>query len=197
MATVSYRPADEADVIALAELFNASYRADGIPQVLDARELAEELSSERTSLATDTRVAVDSGAAVGVAYTVYIPSETVHERCFVFGTVAPDRRGEGIGRDLMTWAIDHASGLLRSTERDLPRRIVVDAYEQRTRISGCSRASASGRCAGSRSCAARSATSLRRSRSTACRSSPGRTIGTRSCAPCATPPSPITGERLR
>ena len=132
MATVTYRPAGEADVPALAELFNASNRADGIPEVLDATELAEELSGERTSMATDTWVAIDGGVPVGVVYTVYLPSETVHERCIVHGTVTPEHRGRGIGRELMAWAIEHGSELLESSGRDLPRRIVVDAHEQRT-----------------------------------------------------------------
>ena len=131
MSTVSYRAIVEADLPALTELFNASNRADGIPQVLEIAELAEELSGERTSISTDTRVAVDGDDPVGVAYTVYIPSETVHERCFVQGTVAPDRRGEGIGRELMAWAITHGSDLLRSSGRDLPKRMQVEAYEQR------------------------------------------------------------------
>ncbi len=132
MATVTYRPAGEADVPALAELFNASNRGDGIPEVLDATELAEELSGERTSMATDTWVAIDGGVPVGVVYTVYLPSETVHERCIVHGTVTPEHRGMGIGRELMGWAIDHGSELLESSGRNLPRRIVVSAHEERT-----------------------------------------------------------------
>ena len=130
VATISYRPAVEADLPALAALFNDSNQADGIAQVVEVGELGEELSGERTSMATDTRVAVAGDAVVGVAYTIYLPSETVHERCVVEGTVGPAHRGRGIGRALMTWAIEHGSELLQSSGRELPKRIHVGAYEQ-------------------------------------------------------------------
>ena len=89
----------------------------GIPSAL---ELAEELSGERTSMATDTWVAIDGGVQVGVVYTAYLPSETVHERCIVHGTVTPEHRGMGIGRELMAWATDHGSELLESSGGEPP-----------------------------------------------------------------------------
>ena len=131
MTTISYRPAEEADLPAIAELFNAGNRADGIAQVVEAGELAEELSTERTAMATDTMVAVAGDAVVGMVFTAYLPSETVHERCFIGGAVAPTHRGQGIGRELMEWAVGHATELLRSSERDLPKRIHVETEEQR------------------------------------------------------------------
>jgi mycothiol synthase len=128
--SVSYRPAVDADLSAVVALINASNRADGVAELLERSELAGEWSGDRTAMATDTWLAVDGDSCVGVAYTVHLPSETVHERCIIHGTVAPDRRGQGIGRALMTWAIDHATELLRSSGRDLPRRIQVEADDQ-------------------------------------------------------------------
>jgi mycothiol synthase len=128
---VTYRPAEEADLPAIAELFNAANRADGVTQVVDPTELAEELASERTSMATDTLVATAGDAVVGFVFTAYLPSETVHERCFIGGSVAPAHRGQGIGRALMEWAVPHATELLEASDRDLPRRIHVETEEQR------------------------------------------------------------------
>ena len=151
-----YRAADEADVTALAELFNDSNRADGVPEVVAASELGEELSGGRTALSSDSRVAVAGGRIVGVVFTVHLPSEVVHERCIIRGTVAPAHRGQGIGQALMQWATEHGSETLRTSHSDLPKRLVVDAHERRDGgPDGCSPGSASSRGGGSRSCCGR------------------------------------------
>ena len=75
--------------------------------------------------------------------TAYLPSETVHERCFVDGTVAPAHRGQGIGRELMAWAVDHGSELLGSSGRDLPTAHRRRPTSSAPPTSDCSPASAS------------------------------------------------------
>ena len=91
LMSVWYRPAVDADLWAVVALINASNRADGVAELLERSELAGEWSGDRTAMATDTWLAVDGDSCVGVAYTVHLPSETVHERCIIHGTVAPDR----------------------------------------------------------------------------------------------------------
>ena len=104
-----------------------SHLADGVPEVTTVEELAEELDDEHVVLATDTRVAVAQGVVVGASYTYHLPSEVREERCYVFGWVDPVHRGLGVGSMLLEWGLARAAEQLRSTRRDLPLRLRVNA----------------------------------------------------------------------
>jgi ribosomal protein S18 acetylase RimI-like enzyme len=62
-----------------------------------------------------------SSKIVGLAYTIFLPSETKEERCYIFGGVLPEFRQSGIGTALMSWAIKHGEQLLHSTGRTIPK----------------------------------------------------------------------------
>lgn len=130
MSEMELRPAVRADFDALVALRQRANDHDAVPQTVTLDDLVEELDDTQTVLATDTRVAVLADAIVGYAYTYHLPSEAALERCYVFGTVDPVARGRGVGRALLAWGVERGREQLRSTGRDLPRFLRVDAYEQ-------------------------------------------------------------------
>lgn len=123
------RPVTTDDMEPLWALTSRSYRHDGVPQTFTLDDLHDELDDTQTVLATDTRLALLDGEPAGYAYTLHLPSATAFERCYVFGVVDPAWRGRGVGRALLGWGVERATEQLRSTGRDLPRYLRVDAYD--------------------------------------------------------------------
>lgn len=126
MREVHYRMGEPTDLPALCALLNAGNRADGIPEVVSEQELAESIS-DFGDISSDIRLAVVGDELVGGVRTLYIPSDELWERCYLFGVVLPAYRGQGIGRELMRWAIDRGTEQLRSSQNDLPKYLRVDA----------------------------------------------------------------------
>lgn len=126
MSPPELRPLTFDDLPDVAALHQRSQRADGIPQVLLLEELEEELDDEHVVLLTDTRAALLDGRLVGYAYTYHLPSEVREERCYVFGTVDPEARRQGVGTALMRWGLERGAEQLRSSGRDLPRYLRTD-----------------------------------------------------------------------
>ena len=117
----SLRHATSADLLSLAELLTNVFTHDKIPIVQTAKELEEEFSGDNCRLDHDVMVVEVSSKIVGLAYTIYLPSETKEERCYIFGGVLPEFRQSGIGTALMSWAVKHGEQLLRSTGRTIPK----------------------------------------------------------------------------
>ena len=126
----SLRHATSADLLSLAELLTNVFTHDQVPIVQTAKELEEEFSGDNCRLDHDVMVVEVSSKIVGLAYTIYLPSETKEERCYIFGGVLPQFRGRGFGSMLMDWATKHAEDLLNSTGRTLPKFIRADVSQQ-------------------------------------------------------------------
>ena len=129
MDGVSLRPASATDLPAICALVNRSEAHDGVPRLLTLDELTEELDGVHIRFDDDVRVAEADGELVGHIFARYLPSEVREERCYLRGTVDPTFRGRGVGRALVMWGVDRATRLLRSSGRDLPQFIRVDAYD--------------------------------------------------------------------
>ena len=91
-----------------------------------AKELEEEFSGDNCRLDHDVMVVDVSSKIVGLAYTIFLPSETKEERCYIFGTTKPEFRGNGVGTAVMQWASEHGESLLRSTNRTIPKYLRSD-----------------------------------------------------------------------
>lgn len=124
------RPGISADLADLCAVINRAHHADGIPQIVAVDEFAEELEADEVDLSDDMRVATAGEAVVGYIHTLLIPSDVVHVRCYVFGDVDPDWRGQGIGTQLMTWGIARAKEQLVATGTQLPTRLRAQTGEE-------------------------------------------------------------------
>ena len=128
MPELTFRMAERADVPAICALTNAANRADGTPQVVSVDELLEEFD-DAGDLTTDVQLALLGDELVGYVRALNFPSDELWERCYLIGTVHPDHRGQGIGRTLMTWAIERGTALLRSSDNALPKYLRAELHE--------------------------------------------------------------------
>jgi mycothiol synthase len=126
---IELRPARVDDIAAVAELVRRAEAHDGVPRVLVAEELAQDLRAPHLELDADTRVAVRHGALVGFAYVWNPPAQHRLERAELVGEVAPDHRATGIGRALLGWSISRAQERFTGRAHDLARFIRVNAYD--------------------------------------------------------------------
>lgn len=129
---VAWRPAVLDDAPALTELFNASKRADGMPdEVRSLEEIEHELADPGVRIETDTRVGVGADGRLLAWGSVWrrLTASTL-ARAVVFGEVHPDARRRGVGQALLAWQLGRAAERL-ATELDpaLPRRIDLFAAD--------------------------------------------------------------------
>lgn len=131
MDTIELVPAAIDDTERITQLINASEAFDGVPRVLDADELREELEAPNVDLSRDSRLAMtNSGELVGWVLVDHTPASDAQERVFLGGTVLPAHRGHGVGRTLMDWAVPIARARLEAIDTEQSKYIRVYAYEQ-------------------------------------------------------------------
>ncbi|WFE49576.1 GNAT family N-acetyltransferase [Micromonospora sp. WMMD1155] len=111
MTDVIYREAVRADLPAVIALL----ADDVLGKARDFTEVDEKYEKAFADITADPRnqliVAEQDGEMVGCLQITYIPGLGRHgsERSLIESVrVRSDRRGQGLGRDLMTWAIDQA-----------------------------------------------------------------------------------------
>ncbi|WP_433553282.1 N-acetyltransferase family protein [Micromonospora zamorensis] len=111
MTDVTYREAVRADLPAVIALL----ADDVLGKARDFTEVDEAYEKAFADISADPRnqliVAEQDAELVGCLQITYIPGLGRHgaERSLIESVrVRSDRRGQGLGRDLMTWAIDHA-----------------------------------------------------------------------------------------
>ena len=120
------RQASHFELPEIAALLSEGLSFDGLVFVQSAEELEEEFGGPYCFLDHDVIVAEHDSHIIGVGYTIFLPSETKEERCYIFGTTKPAYRGNGVGTAVMQWATEHGELLLRSTNRNIPKYLRTD-----------------------------------------------------------------------
>ncbi|MEU2200027.1 GNAT family N-acetyltransferase [Isoptericola sp. NPDC019482] len=121
---LTWRPATRDDAGALLHLRNTVAEADGEPYRESLDELLEILDAPWHRFDTDSVLGLDAaGVLRAYGYVETMPGDTARVRAFLWGAVHPDRRGEGIGREVFAWQEARARQLLAATGADLPGRI--------------------------------------------------------------------------
>ena len=78
------RQATHSDLPEIAALLSEGLSFDGLVFVQTAEDLAEEFDGTYCDLDQDVIVAVHESIIIGVGYTIFLPSETKEERCYIF-----------------------------------------------------------------------------------------------------------------
>ncbi|SDR70872.1 GNAT family N-acetyltransferase [Agrococcus carbonis] len=119
-----WRPATVDDAPQLTVLTNTMAEADGAPFRETEEETREELGAEWRDLEHDSLLGFEAdGRLVASALVATFPGDTSTVRAFAFGGVHPDRRGEGIGREVLAWQLARARQILAASGKELPGRI--------------------------------------------------------------------------
>lgn len=148
---LTWRPATREDAPTWLALRNLIARADAEPYVETLEEIEEIFEGAWRDLAADsllgfstdpadpadpstgtdpaTGSAQREGALVAWAQVESPPGDVTTVRAFCWGGVHPDRRGEGIGRELLAWETGRARQMLAASGKDVPARIGVFAED--------------------------------------------------------------------
>lgn len=127
---LSWRPATRADAPAWLALRNHIARADAEPYAETLDEIEELFDGTWRDLSADSLLGFstrpeDDGALVAWAQVESPPGDVTEVRAFCWGGVHPQRRGEGIGRELLAWETGRARQLLAASGKEVPARIGV------------------------------------------------------------------------
>lgn len=128
-AELTWRALTRADIPALADLLADSERVDVTREHYDRLELAEEFAEESLDLARDTVGVQDDDRLVGMGM---LRRRGLVHGSFVlelWGTVHPERRGEGIGRGILAVQLHRAAALHADQQPAVPTRVVVRPYD--------------------------------------------------------------------
>ncbi|MFD6177076.1 MULTISPECIES: GNAT family N-acetyltransferase [unclassified Isoptericola] len=121
---LTWRPATTADAPALLELRNTIAAADHEPYRETLAEVVETLEAPWRDLAADTVLGLDAAGALRAYGSVEsMPGDTLLVRAFLWGGVHPERRGEGIGREVLAWQVARARQVLAASGKEAPARI--------------------------------------------------------------------------
>jgi GNAT superfamily N-acetyltransferase len=108
MTDLQTRPYQTSDAAAVADLINTISRAGGWQTGYVAAEIEDAVHDEVRDPAADTRIITDAEGRLVAAALVPLPPEG-GDRVELIGGVHPDRRGEGIGRELLAWQLERAA----------------------------------------------------------------------------------------
>ncbi|ACQ80176.1 GCN5-related protein N-acetyltransferase [Beutenbergia cavernae DSM 12333] len=127
---LSWRPATAADAADLLALRNAVAVADDAPYRETEAEVADLFAASWRDFSTDSLLGYDE-ANVLRAYALADtrPGDTGTVRAFLWGAVHPERRGEGIGREVLAWLVGRGRQLLAASGKDVPARLVTYAED--------------------------------------------------------------------
>ncbi|MEE1738774.1 GNAT family N-acetyltransferase [Streptomyces sp. BE147] len=130
---LTWRPATPGDIGLILDLAHAAGRIDHPRSLVTRDELEAEFSSEVFDPERDAVIAVDAtGRAVAFGSATAPAAQEPIVRVELAGTVAPDRRGEGIGTALLAW--QEARGLqhLAASDATLPGWLAAGAQDHAT-----------------------------------------------------------------
>lgn len=130
---LSWRAATLDDAQLVTDFNNTIAEAGDFPFRETVDEVRDELAAPWVDLSTQSMLGFDADErlrAAGMVTTT--PGDTTTVRAFVFGGVHPQRRGEGIGRELLAWQIGRARQLLATSGKELPARIAAYAEDTDT-----------------------------------------------------------------
>ncbi|MFD1718716.1 GNAT family N-acetyltransferase [Georgenia deserti] len=121
---VTWRAATAADVETVLALYRAAGAVDHPYFVVPRHEVTGKFSSSTVDPARDTMMAITpSGDVVAAGSATLGAGRATEVQTFIAGTVHPNWRGRGLGRELARWQVDRARQQLAGVDSDLPGSI--------------------------------------------------------------------------
>lgn len=108
------------DVAAVYELTRRWETHWEVPVAISEAEIGDEFDHPHLIPDLDTRGVWVDGRLAAFGAVFHTPSGERQERVFLVGRVAPDMRGNGIGRSLLAWQIERATEKLRMCDPAIP-----------------------------------------------------------------------------
>lgn len=126
-----WRRANLADVEQITRAQKAMDAVDHPDWTTPASDIEDELGLEHVDLATDSAVGCDAAGRV-VAWGLVEASPTAHDRhqARLHGGVVPQRRGQGIGSDLLAWQVARGREQVAALEPALPGWVRTSVEER-------------------------------------------------------------------
>ncbi|MCI0159123.1 GNAT family N-acetyltransferase [Leifsonia shinshuensis] len=120
-----WRPITTDDVDTVLAVLRASDAVDHPNYLTTREEVEDELGFSFLDLERDTLLAIGhDGAALAVGSILEPPRQITLVREFLNGTVHPDHRGRGIGRELVAWQRARGEQKLAAVDKRLPGWLV-------------------------------------------------------------------------
>ncbi|MET4638691.1 GNAT family N-acetyltransferase [Mycetocola sp. 2940] len=117
----TWRAARMDDVDAILEAQRLADRVDHPEWTTTREEIADDFGASHVDLPSDSIVGLAAdGTVVAYGYVVLGPGQETRVQSYLFGTVRPDRRGRGIGRQLIGWQVGRSQQQLASSDMTLP-----------------------------------------------------------------------------
>ncbi|GAB2509155.1 GNAT family N-acetyltransferase [Paramicrobacterium agarici] len=122
-----WRPATLDDLDAMMVLMDAADRVDHPASTTTRAEVENALRSSKLIMATDTLVGESSsGVLIAAGVVAEAQAQSTRVQVYLEGTVHPQWRDRGIGRQLLAWQRDRALQILSTSPHALPGWIMVD-----------------------------------------------------------------------
>ena len=130
--TIVLRPLTRDDIPGWAALLAAVEKVENTGEHFSAEDLAEEMDNPDTEVGKDFVGAFDGDTQVG--YFSVMPRGVTDGayKVHVEGSVHPDRRGEGIGTELVGAMVTRAVAAARERRADLPSRLTATGMSTNT-----------------------------------------------------------------
>lgn len=114
---------------AWVELLAAIEAVDRRGESYVADDLADEWGSVWAKPETDATFVWDDDELVAFGWLRSMPGEREAHRVWCWGGVRPDRRDEGIGRQLLAWQLERSIGVAERMDAALPTHVQVEALD--------------------------------------------------------------------
>jgi mycothiol synthase len=124
-----WSPPDRDDDPAWIELLAAIEAVDRRGESYVAEDLADEWASVWAKPDTDAVMVWDGDSLVAFGWLRSMSGEREAHRVWCWGGVRPDRRGEGIGRQLLAWQLDRSAAVAARMDGALPTNVQVEALD--------------------------------------------------------------------
>jgi mycothiol synthase len=127
---LTWRPLTTDDTPALTSAFAAVEAVDRTEEHYSEQDVRDELGDESIDLGRDTLAAFGPDGEVAAFAWVHGSAEVRDvDRIYATGAVVPAARRRGLGRRLLDWCEERASGLHRERHPGIPGEVCVSVHE--------------------------------------------------------------------